>query len=591
METAKIKSPAGQQGKNLNHLIVNNNDSTKTNENQVKNDDKNNNVVNLFELYENYRLPNGYIIDNNDLARKVLVEIRFGGKDKVVKEEIQTICKAFVVDKIIKQEENTILSIKFKNSEIIAPAEIIADAKKLAEVFCRNNVIITAKTAKILTEYISEFLKLNEKKINIIVEKNETGWSDNGEIFYMPTTAQNTLFTNNIADSIYTKGEKEKEVKLIKEIFQQHTGASVIILIGLLNQLIKILSLQNYIIITSGRTGTGKTLASKIMLSIFGNPDLMMSNLNMTLNSIELKMSAFKDLPNLLDELETSAKTSEQIYNNIIHLIYNFASGQGRSRLNKNLTQQKVNKYRSFLFLTSERSIESILNNNTSDKANLGIIRRTIEINTDRIKLFNSDKVNYGEIANNINQNFGYVGPDWVKYVQNNYDNIEWDYISLNKKDNKIDILEFLKTIYKYFIEMLEIKENIEIINTINQIIQDNEKIYDENITNEEDKFKDYLNEFLVLNYNYMFDKIEEMKAKNDNRTYKIAGNKILGQINGDNEEYTHYLTSEFVNELCKKYKIDKNNFIQYIKEKEIFKVYKNVKINRQVTKAYCVKI
>ena len=582
-----IKRPAVRRGKNLNPLN-NNNDSIKTIENQGKND----NVVNLFETYENYRLPNGYIIDNNnDLARKVIVEIRIGGKDRITREETQVICKAFIIDKIIQQEENTLLNIKFKTNEITAPAEIIADAKKLAEVFCRNGVIITSKIAKILTEFIAEFLKLNEKKIIRIIEKNETGWSDNNEIFYMPTTCKDTLFTNNIADSIYTKGEKEKEVKLIKEIFENHAGAATIILLGLLNQLIKILSLQNYIIVMAGRTGTGKTLANKIMLSLFGNADIMMSNLNMTLNAIELKMASFKDLPNLLDELETSGKTSEQIYNNIIHLIYNFSTGQGRSRLNKNLTAQKVNKYRSFLFLTSERSIESILSNNTSDKANLGVLRRVIEINTDRIKLFNSDKVNFGTIANNITENFGHIGPDWIQYITDNYDSIEWDFISLDKKNNKIDILEFLKITYKYFVKMLEIKENIEIINTINQIIQDNEKIYDENITNEEDKFKDYLNEFLVLNYNYMFDKIEEMKTKNDNRTYKIAGNKILGQINGDNEEYTHYLTSEFVNELCKKYKIDKNNFIQYIKEKGIFKIYKNVKINRQVTKAYCIKI
>ena len=585
------KSPASQQGKNKNlNISLDNHNTIKNEKNQEKNDF--NKVVNLYETYEDYRLPQNYIIDNNNLSRKVLVEISYGGRDRITKEETQTICKFFIVNKIIKQKDNTLLNLKFKNNEeIIAEATIIADAKKLAEVFCKNNIIVTAKTARVIIEYIAEFLKLNDKKIDIVIEKNETGWSEKNEIFYMPTTcSEDTLFTDNIADSIYTSGEKEKQIKLIQEIFNKHAGASVIVLLGLLNQLIKILKIQNYAVLTAGKTGAGKTLANKVMLSLYGNPDVLISNLNMTINAVELKMSTFKDLPNLLDELETSGKTAEQIHNNIVHLIYNYTTGRGRGRMLKNQTAQKVNMYRSCIFLTSERGVESILNSNTSEKANHGVIRRTIEINTKRIKLFNDD-VKYGEIANSINQNFGFIGPDWIQYITDNYDEIEWDYISMNKRDDRIDILEFLKTVYKHFIKMLKIQENKAIIDTINLIIKDNEKIYTENIENEEDKYEDYLQEFLVINYNNMIDKIEEAKARNKGKSYKISSSRLLGQINGEREEYSHYLTSEFINELCRKYKIDKNNFIENLKEKEILKIYKNVKINRQVTKAYCIKI
>jgi hypothetical protein len=158
------KSPASQQGKNKNlNISLDNHNTIKNEKNQEKNDF--NKVVNLYETYEDYRLPQNYIIDNNNLSRKVLVEISYGGRDRITKEETQTICKFFIVNKIIKQKDNTLLNLKFKNNEeIIAEATIIADAKKLAEVFCKNNIIVTAKTARVIIEYIAEFLKLNDKK-------------------------------------------------------------------------------------------------------------------------------------------------------------------------------------------------------------------------------------------------------------------------------------------------------------------------------------------------------------------------------------------------------------------------------------------
>ncbi len=580
------KSPASQQGKNNNSFI--NNDSTKTIQNQVKNDDKNNNVVNLYESYGDYRLPSGYIIDNNNLSRKIYVEIRInGGRDKVVKEETQTICRFFVVEKVIKQEENTLITLKFKdNYEIIAESGIVADSKKLAETFCRNNVIITAKTAKILSEYISEFLKLNEKKIIKITEKNETGWDQNGEIFYAPVLVDSTIqFNDTITDSLVEAGNEEEQIKLLQEIFTLHTGAAAIILLGLAATLIKPLNLQNYVIFVNGKPGTGKSLANSILLSMLGKSELLINNMNSTINAVEKKLHVYKDLPVVLDELETAGKTEDIIHNTLINLIYNFFSGTGRSRLNKNLTAQKVNIYRSLLLISAERSIMSILHENTTDKANLGVLRRVIEINADKIKLFNTN-CDYKKIADNINANYGYILKKWINLLQDKYDEIEYVFISKEKKNNKIDILELAKIIYPYFSELIDVNINEEIINNINTIIKENEKVYNENVVNEEDKYIDYLREFIATNQAYFYDKEAAEIAEKTDKTYKITG-KVFGQINLDK---TIYIANDCIYEICKKYKIEKNNLISILKEKNIYKKYSVVRINKLNSKAHIIK-
>lgn len=581
-----LKSPAGEQGKkndNLNSL--DNNYNTKNAENQ----EKNTKVVNLYEIYENYRLPSGYIIDNLNLSRKIYVEIRInGGRDKVVKEETQTICRFFVVEKIIKQEENTLITLKFKdNYEIIAEASIIADSKKLAETLCRNGVIITAKTAKILTEYVAEFLKLNEKKIIQIIEKNETGWDQNNEIFFAPALVDNTIqFSDTIADSLIENGDEKEQIKLLQEIFTSHTGAATILLIGLTATLIKPLNLQHYTIYIAGKPGSGKSLANSILLSTIGKSEKLINNMNATINAIEKKINIYKDLPAVLDELETAGRNESVIHDTLINLIYNFYSGEGRSRLNKAQNMQKINKYRSLLFISAERSMLTILAENTTDKANLGTLRRVIEINANKVKLF-KDNCDYKNIADSIAFNHGYILKKWINLLKDKYDEIEYMFIAKEKKNNKIDILDLAKIIYPYFAKLIDVCINDEIINKIDMIIADNEKIYCDNVINEESKYVDYIQEFIAANQNNFIDEIEKEQVENDNKIYKVSG-RILGQFNKND---TTYIINECVLEICKKYKIEKENLLNVLKLQKILIDYKVVKINKKPARAYILRL
>ncbi len=580
------KNPASQQGKNKNHLIVDSNDSIKTIENQEKND----NVVNLFESCGNYRLPFGFKKRENYLTKTVISQYKSKNGAIIEKEEIKNICSFFVVDRIIKQENNQLLIIKlYNNKEIIAEATIVSDYKKLAEFFCRYIDIVNAKTAKDIVEYISIFLELNHKIIEIKNEVNETGWADDYKNFNLPNINNKNVYVNDIADKFYTNGDEKEQINFLKEIFENHAGASVIILLGLASTLIKYLKMNNYIIFIKGKTGKGKTVSCSILNSIFGNPSRLKLTLNMTLNAIEKVTSNIKDLPNILDEIETSGKTAENINNNVVSIIYNVFEGIGRARMQKNQSLQKIATYRSFLFLTSERSILSILNENTTDKANLGILRRVLQIDTDKIELFNKN-VKFSNIVSNISDNFGYFIKVWVDYLltDNNLEKIK-DNFTLNKQNDKdkLNLLNLIEIVYINIRKILDIQENANIINAMQTIRNEETQAFDSNVTNVENKYIDNLYEFIAVNQANFYDKGEAELAEREERTYKISG-KLFGQFNTDN---TIFLTHDGLTEICKKYKIEKENLINILSINNILDGYKVVRINKITARAYILRL
>ncbi len=583
METQK--SPAAKQGKNLNPLIIDN-DSIKNIENQAKND----NVVNLYESYNNYRLPFGFHKRDNHLSKSIIAQYKSKNGEIIEKEEIKNICSFFVVDRIIRQENNQLLIIKLNNNrEIAADAGIVADYKKLAEFFCKYIDIVNAKIAKDIIEYISSFLELNNRLIEIKNEVNETGWNDDYKNFNLPAVNDKNVYANDITDKFYTNGSEEAQINFVKEIFTNHAGASVIILLGLVSTLIKYLNMNNYIIFIKGKTGKGKTVSCQILNSLFGNPARLKLTLNMTLNALERTTSNIKDLPNICDEVETSGKTAENINNNIVSIIYNVFEGIGRSRMQKNQTLQKINTYRSFLFLTSERSILSILNENTTNKANLGTLRRVLEINTDKIELFNKD-VNFSNIIGNISDNFGHFIKIWIDYLLtgNNLEKIK-DNFTLNRENDKdkLNLLNLIEIIYSNVRKILDIQENENIINAMQTIRNEETQAFDNNVVNVENKYIDNVQEFITINQANFFDKEEAELAEREDKTYKING-KLYGQFNSNN---IIYLTNDGLQEICRKYKIEKETLLNILSINNILESYKVVKINKTTARAYVLKL
>ncbi|MHB1680964.1 MAG: DUF3854 domain-containing protein [bacterium] len=502
------------------------------------------------------------------------------------------ICDFFNIEKIIKTDENTMLSLKFINRSIEIDAICIGDGRELCKEFNSKGIFIINMEAKTISSYLKKFIDANSSgKIKSISAHSKTCWTDANEFLAPTTTISNDIvFDSDITRKIVKKGSQEKQIEFLKNIFTNHAGVSIVICAGLASLLIKPLNLNNYVLFVSGRTGTGKTLANQIMLSLIGNPETLKNNMNTTQVGAEMLFSRFLDLPILLDELETSGLTSEKINNFLVNLIYSYQSGVGRTRSQKNLQLRETAIYRGILFLTSERSIKSVLSDNSSQKANLGVYRRVIEIN-DKTQLF-ANNVNYADIAGEINQNYGHILPLWTDYIRTNIDSIKADFseirkVKLENLGGKHEILSLFSLVNKYFREMIGINQNPDFNKILATIIDENAETFATEVKDEVPRYKNIIKEF-ALTSGLFINKIS------NEQDVKIIINKPAGQIEYNDECIIYYYTEKAFELLCKEYKLEQSRILEILKtagiliSKSAGSPFKQIKkINGNVVRCY----
>lgn len=523
----------------------------------------------------------------------------------------EEICPFFTIKNTIKASENSRLTIIFSsnnNKEITIDAEGIGDSRRLAAELNNQHIFVTSRDAKDISDYIVSFLRANNiKKINYT---DKTGWNFDNAEFYAPTILENNndiVFSDDINLKINKSGDKDKQLEFLRYVFKNHIGASFVITAGLSSFLLKFLNLNSFVVFINGKTGTGKTLSSLIMLSLFGNPERQKNNFNATAVGAEVLFGRFLDMPILMDELETAQNNAEKINNFLVNLVYNFQSGVGRTRSQKNLQLRKTAIYRGLLFITSERSISTVLSDNSTQKANLGIYRRTLEIN-DKVKLFAND-VNFASIANEINQNYGHMLPIWIDFIKNNIDIIKSAFLQVQHETNiqiggKQDIVNLIYICYQLFLKNIlslsfESEKVIkEFKNIIVTILNENVIDYQDNVLNEEEKYINAIKEFAVTSGRF----INKIQEKRDGDNYRKPNNGIIGQIesehSNDGDNTIYFYTNKAIDMLCREYKFEQKRLIEFLKQKGALtsgdlkgKFTTQKKIDGNPVRCYCFKL
>lgn len=348
-------------------------------------------------------IPNGFLLEEGYL------------KDK----NGNIITRFFIVDKKIINENNELVSLKLKfiDREFLINIEEL-NKKALTLAFNKNRLGMDEKTATKVLEYITQYQNINSIPEERIIFK--TGWINDD--YYLPQTKNYLSFDDSLLD-FKSSGSKEKELELLKELFSKGSHLALGYIIGFATILIKPLNLSNFVIFNQGLTGKGKTTLNRIGLSIFGDNEKLIRNMNTTDTGLELFLDRRKDVFNVLDEINTANK---DLIRQIVKIIYDFESGKGRTRAKRDLTLRYTPEYRGILSITSEDSLNHLLSK--TDKTVKGALRRTIII--DYSEFENIDKDLTFRVYESISSHYGNLIKDWIEYVKANIDNIKKLYMS-----------------------------------------------------------------------------------------------------------------------------------------------------------------
>lgn len=362
---------------------------------------------------------------------------------------------------------------------VIAERNTLASKNKILQL-ANTGIEVNENNAKDMIIYISDLIAINQETIPFHKAVTHLGWIEEGFVpFVDDFKFDGDRSFESIFKDVNCKGNYEIWREKMQELRKTSETLHFMIATSFASTLIEILHINPFIVHLWGKSGTGKTVALMIAMSVWGNPKIghLVKNLNSTGVGLE-RISAFlNNIPFACDELQAIKSK----YTNFNELIYSLTQGEGKSRGTIDGGIQEQLKWNCAFLTTGEEPI-------TSDTSKEGVKNRVIEIEENEVLVENGK-----ELVNFLLENYGFAGKEFienlpdVEYLQKRhmelYEELEKVNPSTGKQTNAIATILLADEIVSqaiFFDEPLSIEQamryfqkNIEESDRIYQLILD----------------------------------------------------------------------------------------------------------------------
>lgn len=279
-------------------------------------------------------------------------------------------------------------------NQIAAKANIV----KLAS----QGVEVTSESSGQLVQYLSDVINLNPLPFSTAY--SQMGWHENLFIPYDKEAVFDGEESNRYLFKAFTKKGKigpwcENTAKYRKNIaVRLAMGASFA------SVLLEKIGALPFVFHLWGKTGTGKTVALMIAMSIWGNPKMgaTVRTLNMTQNALIGQAAFLNSLPFAGDELQTI----KERFDNYDKLIMRCTEGVDRGRMIDGQKAAETKRWKCAFLFTGEDKC-------TRPNSGAGVKNRCIEVEVD------SELIENGNTAVNfVEDNYGHAGKLFIEKLQ-----------------------------------------------------------------------------------------------------------------------------------------------------------------------------
>ena len=264
---------------------------------------------------------------------------------------------------------------------------------------------VTSENAKHLVRYISDCISLNLDTLPCYKAVSQLGWNEAGFTPYSNDIVFDGEKENgNLFRSVSQKGSYEKWVSTTRGL-RKNILIRLMMSASFASVLIEKVGALPFVFHLWGGTGTGKTVALMIAMSIWGNPapGKMVRTMNMTQNSLLTTAAFLNSLPFAGDELQT-IKSKWDSYD---QLIMRITEGIDRGRMSFDKNNEIKTWKCSFLFTGEEPC--------TKNSSGGGVKNRVIEAEVTKPLL---EGLSGNDICNILTSNYGYAGKVFVEHIQ-----------------------------------------------------------------------------------------------------------------------------------------------------------------------------
>ena len=253
---------------------------------------------------------------------------------------------------------------------LIVDKETIASNQKIVNL-ARYDIEVTSETSKFLVEYLSEILKMNEDKINETISISRFGWFKDVLIPYSDKLQiDNEKDIPNLKEQFGERGKLEDWIDFFRERRKYNNISRITMAASVASILLKELKQNGFTLHIFGESEYGKTVASMVAQSIFGNPaqdgNGIGINFNFTSVGLEYKLNLYNNLPLFINEMQHQKDAKD--YDKILFLV---SEGKGKARGTKNGGSAKLTSWNNVVITNGEKNI-------IKDNSNAGAYNRCI---------------------------------------------------------------------------------------------------------------------------------------------------------------------------------------------------------------------
>ena len=261
-----------------------------------------------------------------------------------------------------------------------------------------------------LSDYLRKFERINSELIPNKTLYHQPGWVNNEFLFPTTLNKQCSLpsqVTQALLQDFSCNGKQQALIPLIHRL-KDDPVTNVALGTVLSSFLVGLVGCENIHVHLYGKANSGKSTLSKLLYSLFGNPNTpgVIPSSKTSLSGLEFYMAAHRDLPIIVDDLNTA--NNEDVKPILHDLIMGFGNGVGKLRGNVTLTVMPTYQLRGALLTNAERMM-------TTEFSNGGSKRRVVEIMIDH-QIISSEFAE--EITEITTKNYGVFLDDWLYYLQ-----------------------------------------------------------------------------------------------------------------------------------------------------------------------------
>ena len=303
------------------------------------------------------------------------------------------------------------LEITFKKNgrwrKVVAPRSVTGSKTAIIRL-ADSGLEVNTETAGMLVRYLSDCVGQNLERIPCRDSKSVMGWVD-GTNTFMPYTADIAFDGEDqfgyLYKAIRKRGSLDEWAKAMIPL-RKNKALRLTMAASFASPLIEVIGENPFVFHLWGGTGTGKSVALLVAMSIWGDPNFgkLTRTMNMTANSMLSTAAFLKNLPFAGDELQTIKSR----WSNYDNLIMQITEGIDRGRM----TYDRLNETRSwkcsFIFSGEEPCIKAASGG--------GAKNRVIEVEC-------AGKVveEGNSVANFVKQHYGVAGPLFIENLDRKY--------------------------------------------------------------------------------------------------------------------------------------------------------------------------